>query len=138
MKNLCVVTLAFVALIFCGCSKEEDAPVVKKQNIWDKYVGRRITSDSEDFPCDKSFCESTDGTDNREYVEFYDLTENGITIKHGNIVDNYYDLAELSDGKYQKKLLIPYARYLLLKEIEVRLNFNRKTNNSIYYIGIFS
>ncbi|MGN0238262.1 MAG: hypothetical protein ACI4AK_09315 [Lepagella sp.] len=135
MKHLCVVALAFVALIFCGCSKEEEAPAEKK-SIWDIYIGKHLTSESDEFEWaryDEYGPLSPRSIAKGEYVEFYDLTDDGITIKTGSDEDTrYYNLASATNGKIQKRLLCPYSPYYFCKDVEMRLNFRRDPKCTLY------
>lgn len=136
MKHLCIVVLAFAALIFCSCSKEEEAPVEKK-SIWDKYLGKHFTYESDEFEWARydeyGWPLSPRGIAKGEYVEFYDLTDDGITIKTGSDEETkYYNLANATNGKIQKRLLCPYSPYYFCKDVEMRLNFEKDPESPLY------
>lgn len=134
MKRIYFVALAFIALLLCSCSKE-DVPVEKK-SVWDKYLGKHLTWESDEFkwavydyygwPLNPKHIARG------EYVEFYDLTDEGITIKTGSDEETkYYNLVNATNGKIQKRLLCPYSPYYFCKDVEIRLKFRKDTSKPL-------
>ncbi|MGN0237863.1 MAG: hypothetical protein ACI4AK_07270 [Lepagella sp.] len=135
MKHFGFVVLAVVALMLCSCN-EDEAPVEKK-SMWDKYLGKHLTWESDEFEWaryDKyGWPLSPERIARGEYVEFYDLTEDGITIKTGSDKETkYYNLANATNGKIKKRLLCPYSPYYFCKDVVMRLKFRKDNKYSSF------
>ncbi len=128
MKHYWFVLLAFVILLATGCSKEIEEEPYNPDIVWDDYVGKHFTKGSGGFVWTKfenHIVWYTEELRVGEYVDFYDLTDDAITIKTGIEETKYFNLADATGGKIKKRLLIPYYPYYFCKDAEVRMKLRR-------------
>lgn len=128
MKHYWFVLLAFVTLLATGCSKEIEEKPYNPDIVWDGYAGKHFTKESGGFVWTKfenHIVWYTEELRDGEYVEFYDLTDDAITIKTGIEETKYFNLADATGGKIKKRLLIPYYPYYFCKDAEIRMKLRR-------------
>ena len=133
MKHYWFVLLTFVTLLATGCSKEIEEEPYNPDIVWDDYVGKYFTKESGGFVWTKfenHIVWYTEELRDGEFIEFYDLTDDAITIKTGSEETKYYNLADATGGKIKKRLLCPYYPYYFCKDVEIHTKLRRGDTSS--------
>ncbi len=142
MKKATLFLMSLLAFLLSSChddAAEPESPRGEAESsryyaLWEKYLGKHFTSDTDEFcwgswsPWPQDHYYSLTPLSDDEFVEFYDLTDSCITIRNGYEQDYFVDLADYTDGMVKHVVKLPYPDFGITRSVDVVLNFEEDSN----------